>query len=150
MQKLQITMLGPSGVGKTTLLTAMYEQFESNVSNTDLQLTPDEDSSAILQDTLIDLKSLLDSFEAKGGVLNTEAPAGPDSLRSFTFGLGKKGEKTVSNLKLQRLPRDLSYSEGNTRREKVFTKSYYRLSGNPHRDRYAVIDGAKWKIPRRT
>lgn len=52
MHEVKITMLGPSGVGKTTLLTAMYEQFESNIGKTNLQLTPDEESSAILQETL--------------------------------------------------------------------------------------------------
>lgn len=92
MQELQITMLGPRGVGKTTLLTAMYEQFESNIGSTNLQFTPDEDSSAILQDHLVNLKSLLDVFEARGrmGIQGTEAMAGPDSLRSFIFYLGKK------------------------------------------------------------
>lgn len=95
MQELQITMLGPTGVGKTTLLTAMYEQFESNIGQTNLQLTPDDESSAILQDRLVELKSLLDVFEARGrmGIQGTEALAGPESLRSFAFGLGKKGEK---------------------------------------------------------
>lgn len=101
MQELQITMLGPTGVGKTTLLTAIYEQFESNIGSTDLQLTPDDDSAAILQDRLIELKSLLDVFEAKGrhGIQGTEAIAGPESLRSFTFGLGKKG--TAPSLQLR-------------------------------------------------
>jgi transaldolase len=75
MKELQISMLGPSGVGKTTLITAMYEQFESNIGSTDLQLTPDDDSSAILQDNLVDLKSLLDVFEPRGrmGIQGTEA-----------------------------------------------------------------------------
>lgn len=101
MQELQITMLGPTGVGKTTLLTAIYEQFETNIGLTDLQLTPDDDSAAILQDRLIELKSLLDVFEAKGrhGIQGTEAIAGPESLRSFTFGLGKKG--TAPSLQLR-------------------------------------------------
>ncbi|MEC4804292.1 MAG: hypothetical protein SAJ12_09665 [Jaaginema sp. PMC 1079.18] len=101
MQELQITMLGPTGVGKTTLLTAIYEQFESNIGLTDLQLTPDDESAAILQDRLIELKSLLDVFEAKGrhGIQGTEAIAGPESLRSFTFGLGKKG--TTPSLQLR-------------------------------------------------
>ncbi|MGB5714320.1 MAG: hypothetical protein WBM44_25840, partial [Waterburya sp.] len=91
MQELKITMLGASGVGKTTLLTAMYEQFESNIGNTNLQLTPDDESAAILQDRLIELKSLVDVFEARDrmGLKRTEAMAGPESLRSFTFGLGK-------------------------------------------------------------
>ncbi|MFP4006430.1 MAG: hypothetical protein ACLFV6_00280 [Spirulinaceae cyanobacterium] len=93
MQEVQITMLGPTGVGKTTLLTAIYEQFESNIGLTDLQLTPDDESAAILQDRLIELKSILDVFEARGrqGIQGTEAIAGPESLRSFSFGLGKKG-----------------------------------------------------------
>jgi Double-GTPase 2 len=94
MQELKITMLGPSGVGKTTLLAAIYEQFENNIGITNLQLTPDDESTAILQDRLVELKSLLDVFEARGrvGIQGTEAMAGPKSLRSFTFGLGKKGE----------------------------------------------------------
>ena len=38
---LNITMLDPSGVGKTSLLAAMYDQFD-NVSK-DLELMPDEE-----------------------------------------------------------------------------------------------------------
>lgn len=123
MPELQITMLGPSGVGKTTLLTAMYEQFENNVANTDLQLTPDENSSAVLQDTLIDLKSLLDSFEARGriGVKGTEADAGPDSLRSFNFGLGKKGKKTSLTLRFRDYPGGY-HSSTSTKDEKEFLR----------------------------
>ncbi len=105
MQELQITMLGPRGVGKTTLLTALYEQFESNIGSTNLQLTPDDESSAILQDNLVDLKTLLDVFEARGrmGIQGTEAIAGPDSLRSFVFGLGKKKDmKTYSITSISR------------------------------------------------
>ena len=121
MLELQITMLGPSGVGKTTLLTAMYEQFESNIGSTDLQLTP-EDSSAILQDTLIDLKSLLDAFEAKGGIQGTEAIGGPDSLRSFTFGLGKKGKKPSLTLKFRDYPGGY-HAANSTKDEKEFLRN---------------------------
>ena len=53
MQELKITMLGSTGVGKTSLLTAMYEQFANNIGTTDLLLTPDEESSGILQERLI-------------------------------------------------------------------------------------------------
>jgi len=104
MQELKITMLGPTGVGKTSLLTAMYEQFETTVGRTNLQLTPDEESSAILQERLVELKTLLDDFEARGGVQATEAPAGPDSLRSFVFGLGKKGQKPSLQLHFRDYP----------------------------------------------
>lgn len=97
MQELKITMLGASGVGKTTLLTAMYEQFESNIGNTNLQLTPDDESAAILQDRLIELKSLVDVFEARGEIGIT--PTNANDVRSFSFGLGKKGSKPSLQLR---------------------------------------------------
>lgn len=36
MHELTVTMLGPTGVGKTSLLTAMYEQFSTNIGKTKL------------------------------------------------------------------------------------------------------------------
>jgi len=129
MQELQITMLGPSGVGKTTLLTAMYEQFESNIGQTNLELTPDEDSAAILQDRLIDLKSLLDVFEARGrtGIKGTEALAGPDSLRSFNFGLGRKGEPPSLQLHFRDYPGQYHTTRA-SRDEKQFVEELLRES----------------------
>lgn len=102
MHELKITMLGSSGVGKTTLLTALYEQFENTIGKTDLQLTPDEESSAILQERLMELRSLLDDFEPRGGIRGTEGE--PDNLRSFVFGLGKKGKKPSIELRFQDYP----------------------------------------------
>lgn len=106
MHELQVTMLGPSGVGKTTLLTAMYDKFEDNIGSTDLQLTPDDDTSSILQDYLVDLKSLTNVYEAKGrvGIEGTEAVAGPESLRSFVFGLGKKGKNPSLQINFRDYP----------------------------------------------
>ncbi len=104
MEEFKITMLGPRGVGKTSLLTAMYEQFDANIGRTNLQLTPDLESSAILQERLGELESLLDDFEARGGVGATEAPVGPESLRSFIFGLGKKGKPPSFQLNFRDYP----------------------------------------------
>lgn len=102
MHELKVTMLGSTGVGKTSLLTAMYEQFSSNIGKTDLQLTPDDESSAILQERLIELKSLLDDFEARGGV---QATAGePTDLRSFIFGLGRRGKPPSLQLNFRDYP----------------------------------------------
>lgn len=104
MQQILTSMLGPSGVGKTSLLTAMYEQFETTVGAAQLQLTPDEESSAILQDRLAELRSLTYTFEARGGVSGTEAPAGPASLRRFSFDLGKKGSRPTLRVAFQDYP----------------------------------------------
>lgn len=121
MQELKITMLGPRGVGKTSLLTAMYEQFESTIGRTNLELSPDEESSAILQERLIELKSLLDDFEAMGGVQATEAPAGPDSLRSFKFGIAKKAQNPSLELNFCDYPGGYIAAKASTE-EKQFVK----------------------------
>ncbi len=102
MEELKITMLGSTGVGKTSLLTAMYEQFANNIRKIDLQLTADDESSAILQERLIELKSLLEDFEARGGV---QATAGePTDLRSFIFGLGRRGKPPSLQLNFRDYP----------------------------------------------
>lgn len=119
MQELQITMLGPSGTGKTTLLTAMYAQFEKDVGAANLELTPDDDTSARLQDRLTELKHPFDAFslfEAHGntGVEATNEFAGFGSLPSFNFGLGGKHE----NPSLQLVFRDYPGRYHNTNADK--------------------------------
>lgn len=100
MQELQVTMLGARGVGKTTLLTAIYEQFEKKIGSTNLEITPDEESAAILQDRLVQLKTMLDTFSVypQSGIENT------DTVRSFVFGLGKKGKKPSLQIRFQDYP----------------------------------------------
>jgi hypothetical protein len=78
----------------------MYEQFESTIGQTNLQLTPDLKSSAILQERLEELKSLTDDFEATGGIVSDATP------RSFIFDLGKKGTKPSLRLHFQDFPGD--------------------------------------------
>lgn len=97
-KEIKIAMLGANGVGKTSLLTAMYEQFESTIGQTNLQLTPDLESSAILQKRLGELRSLTDNFEATGRINLTVEP------RSFIFDLGKKGTKPSLRLHFQDFP----------------------------------------------
>jgi hypothetical protein len=116
MHELKITMLGASGVGKTSLLTAMYEQFESNIGKTNLQLTPDLNSSALLQECLAELKTLPDSFETKGWMQNTE------DYKSFFFELGKKGAKPSLKLHFQDYPGEYLESKSPAQeKEKIAT-----------------------------
>ncbi|MDG2989898.1 hypothetical protein L3556_02960 [Candidatus Synechococcus calcipolaris G9] len=95
MHELKITMLGASGVGKTTLLTSMYEQFINSVINQgiELDLQPDILTSRILQDKLIELKNLTSQFSVKGGIQGTE----DDKI--YKFRVGRKGEKPSLELK---------------------------------------------------
>ncbi|NEN97532.1 MAG: hypothetical protein F6K50_18980 [Moorea sp. SIO3I7] len=97
-KELKVTMLGHRGVGKTSVLTAMYEQFSDTFKEADLQLTPDPESSALLQQRLGELKGLLDDFEATGGLEGDQNP------QSFKFGLGKIGDKPSLQLTFQDFP----------------------------------------------
>lgn len=102
MHELKITMLGPRAVGKTSLLTAMYEQFANNAGTAGLQLIADDESAARLEERLIELKSLTDDFEPKGGVRSDDLVVESDLsqiLRIFQFDLGLSGKP--SSLKIQ-------------------------------------------------
>lgn len=121
MHELKITMLGPSGVGKTSLLTAMYEQFESNIGQTNLQLTPDLESSALLQERLAELKNLPDSFETKGWLQSTE------DYKSFLFELGRKGATPSLQLHFQDYPGEY-LSAKSSREDKERVDNFVRES----------------------
>lgn len=129
LQELQITVLGPSAVGKTTLLTAMYQQFESNVKDISLELTPDYETSAILQDRLDDLKSAFELFESRGrvGLGGTEALLGPDSLRSFKFDIGKKQKDPSLQLVFRDYPGKY-HNPNATKEEQNFVETVLRQS----------------------
>lgn len=94
---LNVTMLGPSGVGKTSLLAAMYDQFE-NVSK-DLQLLPDEETKLFLDQRLKQLQSLVgDNIQVRGGVESTNEP------RSFKFEFGQTGTNPSLEINFQDYP----------------------------------------------
>ncbi|MBR8839278.1 MAG: hypothetical protein DSM106950_36080 [Stigonema ocellatum SAG 48.90 = DSM 106950] len=84
MHELNIMMFGPRYVGKTSLLTAMYYEYEQKIAKTRIQLKPDLDTAYDLGKKLAQLKSINDE---ESGVESTE------SIRSFIFDLGQKGTK---------------------------------------------------------
>lgn len=92
MKELHITMLGPRGVGKTSLLASMYDRFDDTASNIGLKLTPDLESSAIFQKRLAELKNQAQTFDATGGI------SGTAEAQQFTFGLGKRGSQSSLQL----------------------------------------------------
>lgn len=86
-EEYKITMLGPSGVGKTSLLTVMWDRLAATIGEANLQLTPEPESLVILQNCLKDLKSLANrgNFQAKGGIEGTEEPF------IYSFDVGNMG-----------------------------------------------------------
>ena len=105
MNEVVTTMLGATGVGKTTLLTSIYEQFKQINKEVNFEFAPDSTTEEILQQNLEELKSMGDEITAKEGargIAGTSAVAGPDSLPKYTFDLRKKnsGKKGSELLKL--------------------------------------------------
>ncbi|MBD0264906.1 MAG: hypothetical protein ICV78_19930 [Tolypothrix sp. Co-bin9] len=100
MQSLKITMLGSRGVGKTSLLAAMYDQFDKIIGQTNLQLTiPDDVSRDILDKRLTELKNFVgQTIKVTDGVHKTTSP------RSFFFDLGKTGVSPSLQLHFQDYP----------------------------------------------
>jgi len=87
-RKIKITVFGPRGVGKTSLLTAISEQFDKATKKTSLILRPELKTSLILQDKRSDLKSCFDTqneLEVVGGIKGTTEP------QDFEFSLAKTG-----------------------------------------------------------
>jgi GTPase SAR1 family protein len=161
MQQVKITMIGPRRVGKTSLLTAMYQQLEDKNRLTNIQLTPDINTATYLGKRLAELKSLSDDFEEafeEKGIQRTEAAAGSDSLRSFIFDLGKKGTKPSLQLHFQDYPGGYILHKDKDEQEfvkKLLTESVVVLiaidapslmeaKGRWHQDRNSAMEITAW------
>ncbi|MGL4501791.1 MAG: TRAFAC clade GTPase domain-containing protein [Planktothrix sp.] len=136
---LNVTMLGPSGVGKTSLLAAMYDQFD-NVSK-DLQLLPDEETKLFLDQRLKQLQSLVgDNIRVRGGVESTNEP------RPFKFEFGETGTNPSLEINFQDYPGEWLEQSGNMEKVKQFildsaavlipidTPALMELEGKYHKD----------------
>jgi GTPase SAR1 family protein len=96
---IDVTMLGASGVGKTTLLASMYDQFTTVVGMTDLAITAsDPATSAKMQEYLNDLHAVKDQIKVKGGI------AGTQEIREYRFGVGRRGRRPLFTLRFTDYP----------------------------------------------
>ncbi|MEM9542212.1 MAG: hypothetical protein AAGA60_22305 [Cyanobacteria bacterium P01_E01_bin.42] len=125
--ELAVTMLGASGVGKTTLLTSIYEQLEAIGEGVNLKLIPNPTTKATLEENVQRLQSL--EYEMKAdpitsGILGTSALAGPDSLPKFSFDLSKKDKKTECKLIFRDYPG--GYISRKDPKEREFVKTLLR------------------------
>lgn len=94
MNEVKITLLGPSAVGKTSLLTSMYEQFQELTTQGNLLLIPDEESQAILDRRLEELRSLTETFKVQPG----SGIQGTATVRSFIFDLARSDKQPFMRL----------------------------------------------------
>lgn len=95
---LNVTMLGSRGVGKTTLLASVYNEFDSTVKDIGLTMSPNSETSAILQRRLAELKRQTEVFSATRGIDGTSSP------RDFVFELGMVGKPSELTLVFKDFP----------------------------------------------
>jgi len=93
-----VTMLGPSRVGKTSLLVSMYQQFQTVGGESDLQLIPDDAAKIELNDKLDELRGLVSGPIPGVGLTQTDEP------RRFHFGLGRVGSPPAIDLSFHDFP----------------------------------------------
>lgn len=90
----KIMMMGARGVGKTSMLATMYDQFAQVADELRLDLLPSPTTSIKLQNNLKDLKSQTSNYIAIGGVKGTAEPY------DFDFELFHENDSSDSKMNL--------------------------------------------------
>jgi len=103
MLELEVLMFGPRYVGKTSLLTAMYYEYDREINKYKIQLTPESSTTRILGEKLGQLKALNEEFKLEeelreGGMATTSEP------RDFVFHLGIAGKEPKIKITLWDCP----------------------------------------------
>ncbi len=101
MNELNFTVLGLRGVGKTTLITSMYEQTVKCLKGTGLNLHADLATSTALSRYLAQLQKVADETKAivkHGGI------AGGASEKEYLFSLGPNGKKADLDIRFTDFP----------------------------------------------
>jgi hypothetical protein len=96
---IDVTMLGSTGVGKTTLLASMYDCFDRTIGTTDLAVRPmDRATSAQLHRALNTLRSIPQDLTVQHHLQGT------GDFREYQFGVGRKGRPPMFTLRFNDYP----------------------------------------------
>lgn len=99
MESFHVTMLGARGVGKTSILASMYDQFEKSIKDFDLQLTPTNPaSSARLSRKLGELKAQAGNAELISGL------AGTAERQTMVFNVGLQFQDPEARISFHDFP----------------------------------------------
>ena len=108
---MNVCMMGPKAVGKTTVLTAVFNETQNTICDTTLNLTAKGDTNADLIDRLHMLHAIFaKKIEIKDDYSNNIANAGikaSSSESSFYFGFGYIGKEPIIDLTIKDFPGEM-------------------------------------------
>jgi hypothetical protein len=93
-----ITMLGSTGTGKTTLLASVYEQFDKVIGTTDLAVAPDYVTDVKLREYIAHLRDLPRTVQVAGGI------PGTGNIREYSLGVSRRGRQQLFMLRFTDYP----------------------------------------------
>jgi len=95
---IEVTMLGNTGVGKTTMLASMYDSLDDVVGNAALDIVAeDRGTSRVLAEYLSDLRGLTGELRSK------PLPGTPD-VREYVFDVGRRGKDPLFKIRFTDYP----------------------------------------------
>ena len=100
---MKITMLGARGVGKTSVLTSMYNNMNTAINDTRLHIVADSGTDSVLHKKTDDLKRMF----LEGNSINDEVQsgiAGDSTVSTFEFDFGMNTEKINMGLEIKDYP----------------------------------------------
>lgn len=129
---MKITMLGPRGVGKTSVITSMYNNTDIAVSDTKLHIIPEEGTKTILRNKRKDLKNMFLEKNAAGDTVQPGIP-GDNTVSIFEFTFGLNTENINVGLEIRDFPGEYLLWEPDKVREYIKESSAVLIAiDTPH------------------
>ena len=93
-------MMGPRAVGKTTILTAIFDNTSESIAQTQLKFVPNADTLALMN---VCSNQLNEIFEKKKSIEDRPIAgiAASDKVNKFHYEFGLKGKKTAIDLEIK-------------------------------------------------
>lgn len=101
---MKVCMLGPRGVGKTSVITSMYNNHKEAVKGSELFLAADQDTAALLDDKKICLDNIFHGCHQEGSLMTESGIPGDSSESLFQFTYGMNSERVNIDLEIRDYP----------------------------------------------
>lgn len=112
--KMKVCMLGARGVGKTSVITSMYNSQKEAVKGTGLFLVADSDTEKILDNKREDLIRIFDGIHKEKELVAESGIPGDASESVFEFTYGMNSEKVNIDLEIRDYPGEYLRDEPET------------------------------------